>query len=161
MPNFSAIRTSSANDRARIFCMTPLRWILTVNSVVPNLAAICLLSRPLTTSSSTSRSRCVNESYRARCSATSVWRFRFVRSRSMAWWIASSNAWSRNGLGQKLNCTGFHRLHRHRDVAMAGNENDRNRRSGRSQFQLEIESARSGQTHVEDKACRRVWPLEC
>jgi hypothetical protein len=46
MPNFSAIRTSSANDPARIFCMTPLRWILTVNSVVPSFAAICLLSRP-------------------------------------------------------------------------------------------------------------------
>jgi hypothetical protein len=24
MPNFSAIRTNSANDPARIFCMTPL-----------------------------------------------------------------------------------------------------------------------------------------
>ena len=32
MANFSAIRTSSANDPARIFCMTLLRWILTVNS---------------------------------------------------------------------------------------------------------------------------------
>jgi hypothetical protein len=37
MPNFSAIRAHSANGPARIFCMTPLRWILTVNSVVPSL----------------------------------------------------------------------------------------------------------------------------
>jgi hypothetical protein len=49
MPNFSAIRTNSANDPARIFCIALLRWILTLNSVVPSLAAICLLSRPLTT----------------------------------------------------------------------------------------------------------------
>jgi hypothetical protein len=34
-------------DPARIFCMTPLRWIVTLNSVAPSLAAICLLSRPL------------------------------------------------------------------------------------------------------------------
>ena len=47
MPNFSAIRTNSANDPARILRMTPLRWILTVNSVVPSVAAICLLSRPV------------------------------------------------------------------------------------------------------------------
>jgi hypothetical protein len=39
MPNFSAIRTNSANDPVRIFCMTPERWILTVNSVVSSLAA--------------------------------------------------------------------------------------------------------------------------
>jgi hypothetical protein len=36
MANFSAIRTNSANDPACIFCMTLLRWILTVNSVVPS-----------------------------------------------------------------------------------------------------------------------------
>jgi hypothetical protein len=41
MLNFSASRTNSANDPARIFCMTPLGWILPVNSVVPSLAAIC------------------------------------------------------------------------------------------------------------------------
>ena len=43
MPNFSAIRTNSANDAARIFCMTPLRWILTVNSVVSSFAANLLI----------------------------------------------------------------------------------------------------------------------
>jgi hypothetical protein len=39
MPNFSAIRTNSANDPVRIFCMTPQRRILTANSVIPSLAA--------------------------------------------------------------------------------------------------------------------------
>jgi hypothetical protein len=33
-------------------------------------------------------------------------------------------------------------------------------RSGRSQFSLEIETAQSRHTYVEDEACRRVRPLE-
>jgi hypothetical protein len=63
-------------------CMTPLRWILTGKFGGPQLSAICLLRRPLTTSPSTSRSRCVNKSHRARCSAISAWYFRFARSRA-------------------------------------------------------------------------------
>jgi hypothetical protein len=70
---------------ALIFCMAPLRRILTVNSAVTSLAAICLLSRPPTTSPIASRSRCVNTSYRARCSAISAWCFRFAQSRWIAW----------------------------------------------------------------------------
>ena len=50
MPNCCAIRTYSATEPARIFCMTLLRWTLTVNWVVPSLAAISLLSKPVTTS---------------------------------------------------------------------------------------------------------------
>src|SRR6516162_1117843 len=38
---------------------------------------------------------------------------------------------------------------RHRDVAMAGDEDNRNRETSRSQVALEIEPAQSGQTHVE------------
>jgi hypothetical protein len=33
------------------------------------------------------------------------------------------------GFGQKLNRAGLHRFHRHRNVAMAGNEDDRNRKT--------------------------------
>jgi hypothetical protein len=50
--------------------------------VVPSLAAICLLRKPATTSASTSRSRGVNKSYRALCSAISAWCFRFEQDLS-------------------------------------------------------------------------------
>jgi hypothetical protein len=36
------------------------------------------------------------------------------------------------GFGQKLNRTGLHRLHRHRDVAMAGEKDNRNRKISRN-----------------------------
>src|SRR5579864_7932471 len=51
--NFSAILTSSANDSAPIFRISRLRWTLTVASLVPISAAICLLSEPETTHGST------------------------------------------------------------------------------------------------------------
>src|SRR5712691_7399331 len=124
MPNFSAIRTNSANDPARIFCMTPLRWILTVNSVVPSLAAICLLSRPVTTNPSTSRLALRQQvvpctlfgNLSLVLSICAVALDRLV-NRIEQHLVAKR-------FGQKLNRTGLHRLHRHRDVTMAGDEDN-------------------------------------
>jgi hypothetical protein len=148
MPNFSAIRTNSANDPARIFRVTPLRWILTLNSVVPNLAAICFIK-------DTSHNK---RQYFALALRQQVVPCTLFGNLSLALPIC---AVALDGLvnrieqrlvakrfSEKLNRTGLHRLHRHRDVAMASDKDDRNRKTGCSQLALEIESARSGQTHV-------------
>lgn len=56
-PSRSAMRTRSARDEALIFCMTRLRWALTVFSPTASFAAICLFGIPLTIKGKTSRSR--------------------------------------------------------------------------------------------------------
>src|SRR4029079_17409035 len=45
-PTLSAIRTSSASDLARIFCITLPRWTFTVIKLMPISPAICLFMRP-------------------------------------------------------------------------------------------------------------------
>src|SRR5262244_997067 len=47
--SLSAILTRSASEVARILCMICPRWRFTVISLVPNSAATCLLSSPVTT----------------------------------------------------------------------------------------------------------------
>jgi hypothetical protein len=54
------------------------------------------------------------------------------------------SAWS------ELHGTGFHSLHRQRDVSMRGDENDRNPSAGLDQFSLDIESAHSRKSDVQN-----------
>src|SRR4029077_11456096 len=68
IPALCARTTSSATDVAPIFSITRPRWTLIVPSVVPNCAAICLLSMPATTPLSTSNSRGVSVPSRSRTS---------------------------------------------------------------------------------------------
>src|SRR5256886_6474072 len=107
IPSLEARRTSSATDPACILCITCPRCSLTVTSLVPNSPAICLLSRPATTPLSTSRSRGVREAYRRRSSVSS-WRSpRSARSRSIAFRMASSRSWSRNGFVRNSTAPAF------------------------------------------------------
>jgi len=59
-------------------------------------------------------------------------------------------------LGEKLDCPGFHRLHHHRHVAVASDENDWDVNLGFGQLALEVESAQPRQPHVEHQAGGRV-----
>ena len=43
--------------------------------------------------------------------------------------------------GKKLDRTGFHRLHRHRDITVTRNEDDRNLNAGCDQLPLQIQAA--------------------
>src|SRR5438309_3517491 len=61
MPSRDAKRTRSATEPACIFVITCARCSLTVASLVPSSAAICLLRRPATMRASTSRSRGVRD----------------------------------------------------------------------------------------------------
>src|SRR5262245_60623776 len=55
-------------------------------------------------------------------------------------------------LGEELDRTPLHCLHRHRDVAMARDEDDRDLPVCRSQLALEIEAALAGQSDIEHQA---------
>jgi len=57
MPSLSAIRTSSARERAAILRMIWPRWTPMVISLVPSSPAVCLFAKPATTKGSTWRSR--------------------------------------------------------------------------------------------------------
>jgi hypothetical protein len=72
MPSAPHIRTSSAKEAAAILRMICPRWFCSVISVMPNIAADCLLRYPATTSGSTSRSRGLRSEYRFRSSASSA-----------------------------------------------------------------------------------------
>jgi hypothetical protein len=56
-PRVAAIRTSAAQDSARLLCLTCPRGSVMVMSLVLKSAAICWLSIPETTSGITSHSR--------------------------------------------------------------------------------------------------------
>src|SRR3546814_4390475 len=52
-------------------------------------------------------------------------------------------------LGQKIDRAGFHRLHRHGDVAVPGQEDDGFGNTRRGQMLLEVEPARARHSYVE------------
>src|SRR5262249_52028519 len=55
-------------------------------------------------------------------------------------------------LGQKLNGAPLHRLHRHRDVAVPGDEDDREFPVYRGELTLQIEAALPWQSDIEHQA---------
>src|ERR1700726_3115958 len=59
-------------------------------------------------------------------------------------------------LGQKLHGTGFHGLHRHRNISMPGDEDDGDPDARVSQLALQVETVDARKAHVQDKA---AWPL--
>ena len=63
-PKRSAIRTRSANDRARIFRMMLPRCIFTVTTLILSSAAICLFRSPEVTKPRISFSRAVSDANR-------------------------------------------------------------------------------------------------
>src|SRR2546426_1248219 len=58
------------------------------------------------------------------------------------------------GFGQEFYGSGLHRAHRHRDVAMRSNKNDRNVDSRLSQLALQFDAAQSWHAHIEHEARR-------
>src|SRR6266849_6272501 len=58
--------------------------------------------------------------------------------------------------GQKLQGTGFHGLHRHRNISMTGNEDDGNLDARVNQLALKVQAADSRKAHVQNKA---TWPI--
>ena len=84
---------------------------------------------------------------------------RRCRSRSIAIMTASSMSWSRNGLVRKSTAPPFMALTRHRNVAMAGHEDDRYMNVRLGEFGLKVQAAQSGQPDVQDQAARDIRKL--
>ena len=63
-------------------------------------------------------------------------------------------------LGQEFDRAGLHGAHRHRDVAVPGDEDDREVEPRLRDFALEIEPAQARHADVEHQAAGRVGPLE-
>ena len=142
--------TSSASEAAAIFRITLPRWALTVISEIPRSAAICLFSKPATTSSSTSRSRGAQ-----RCMAIVEDAHRRLLSQRMTAAIqgAAHGAQDRrgaDGLGQKINGTRLHGAHRHADIAMIRHEDDGRLLAVREDF-LKRESVELRQGNLRDE----------
>src|SRR5882762_637288 len=52
-------------------------------------------------------------------------------------------------LGQEVDCSGLHRLDRHRNIAMTRHEDDRDVDTRLGQFDLKVEAAHSWQSDIE------------
>ena len=136
--------------------MTRPRWVLTVNSLVPNSAPICLFSNPEATSFSTSFSRGVSVvvaraelgHLRALAPGDTVLRNRLL-NRIQKFLTAER-------FGEEFNRPGLHGAHGHGNIRVAGNENDRDLNVGFGQFALEFETADVRQPHIQHQAGGRV-----
>jgi hypothetical protein len=62
-------------------------------------------------------------------------------------------------LGQEFDGSGLHRSHRHRDIAVTGDEDDRDGNVFPGQLLLEVEPAQAGKPDVDDNAARILWAL--
>src|SRR5712675_732386 len=62
-------------------------------------------------------------------------------------------------LCQEFNCATLHRLHRHWNVAMSGDEDDRQSSFGACQFALQFEAALAGKPHVKHQASGSFWQI--
>ena len=62
-------------------------------------------------------------------------------------------------LCQEFDRATLHRLHRHWNVTMSGNEDDWQLSFGTCQFALQFESALAGKPHVKHQASGSFWPI--
>jgi hypothetical protein len=57
---------------------------------------------------------------------------------------------------EKLYCSCLHRLHGHRNIAMARDKDDREPNTSRSKITLKVQPAASWQSHIKDQTGRRI-----
>jgi len=62
-------------------------------------------------------------------------------------------------LGEEVDGTGLHRAHRHRNIAVAGHEHNRQIDTEFAELALEIEAAGARQADVPPEAARHIRPL--
>src|ERR1700688_611594 len=62
-------------------------------------------------------------------------------------------------LCQEFDCAPLHRLHRHWNITMSSEEDDRQLSFGARQFALQLESALAGKPHVKHQASGSFRPI--
>ena len=105
-------------------------------------------------SASTSRSRGVSESRRSRILACSLERGAVARVALEGPLDAIDEILIAEGLLQEVEGALLHGLDRHRDVTVAGDEDDRNDGATQVELLLQLEPAHAGHAHVEHQATR-------
>jgi hypothetical protein len=146
---------------ACIFRMTCRRCILTVISLTPSSPAICLLSRPamdqaqdlaLAGGQGLEAGPQLGKPYLVGPADAVL----FERDANRIEQILVAER-----LGQKLDGARLHRPHRHRDIAIARNEDDRQRRVRGGNLPLHVEPAAARETNIEHNAARPVRRSLC
>ena len=156
MPTFCVIRTRSATESACIFFITRPRCTFTVFSAAPSSAAICLLSIPVTTRASTSRSRGVKICQPPLDLAPlGVLRERLAAPRERAL-DRVEQLLALQRLPEEVQRPALHRPHAHGNIPSSGDEDDGHPMLDRAQRRLQVEPAQPRQPNVEDEACRAV-----
>src|SRR5215470_16187998 len=61
--------------------------------------------------------------------------------------------------GEEIDGTGLHGSHRHRNISMSGDKNNRNSNVGLCQLGLEVETAQSRQSDIEHEAAWNIGTL--
>ena len=152
--SLSAIRPSSAIEAAFILCIKLLRWTFTVVSLMPRSPAYLLTETAL----------CHLKHYFP-LATTQCFETLLERARSLFLLLVGTILRKRKidriekvllakWLGQELNGASLHRLHRHRDIAVSGNKNDRELDIGCSQLALKFQTARPRQPYIKHKTSR-------
>ena len=121
-------------------------------SLIPRSAAICLFSRPVTTKLITSRSR----GLRTLVAELEFRQLFLIFQPPTVPRVAKRNRIKEvlitKRLRQKLDCPAFHRLDRHGNIAIAGNEDDRQLPLGSMrELALQIESTFPRHPDIEDQ----------
>ena len=124
MPRRSAIETASASDGTLSFCIMAWRCALMVRSEVPSSWAICLLSLPRTTRANTWLSRGVSVA-RARASGQAGRAARALLVARQRALDGVDQRFLRNRLRQEVLGAGLDGPDARRNIAMAGQEDDR------------------------------------
>jgi len=155
-PSLAAILPNSGSERAFIFRIAWLRWTFTVGSLIPISPAICLLRRPRATSIMISRSLGLNDPKRSLSPARAVSLSRRARSRAKTEMNGVKQFVITDRLGKEFNGTFLHRLHRHPNVAVSCDEDDRDFPVCRGKLALKIKTALPWQSHVEHEAGRAI-----
>jgi hypothetical protein len=156
IPRISVILTKSASDLVPIFFMMCPRCIFTVISAMPISAAICLFMSPAATKDSTSRSRGAGsrkEPVRSRRSSH-LWSLPIAFDRHR---YGIQHFLLAEGLAQEIDRSSLHGHDRHRDIAMAGHENDWNVNVRLGELSLKVQAAQSRQPDVEDQTASNIW----
>ena len=151
--------TSSASDFAFILRMTWPRWIFTVISVTPISPAICLFMSPV-----------VTKRHDLLLARGQLFEQPLELLQALGFLAPFPVALERDGdgveqiliaerLDQEIDGPGFHRPHRHRHVAVPGDEDDRYVDIRLGELGLKVEPAALRQPDIEHKTARHIGQL--
>ena len=147
-----AMRTRCERLGACNFSMTRARCTSTVRGLMPSSRAMTLLELPRASRSKTSCSRAVKRSSRRPMSRRRASRLSDLFPQCESLRDAVENGAVRERLFDEVDGTGLDRFDRHGDVAVAGDDDDRELRRGIGQSPLQLQPIHLRHAHVDQGA---------